>query len=149
MPMCVKCNRDVCSPCIRENNSSSRQGKIYVVTNAELGRRTYFRRLAIATAALKTELEISRREIPNWIADAIYGYDGMILWPSGVVFQVGDTDIDDAFNNDGSFRWLSTFICFADVPPLQAPQRRVFDRLRLIDLAFRIERPDTARHFGR
>ena len=149
MPLCVKCNRDVCNPCIRDVSRQDNRPKIYVATDDELSRISYFRRLAIASAALKSELALSRRSIPDWLADAIFSYEGRILWPHEGPFIVRDTAIDDAFNNDGSFRWISGFLNFAEVPPRQAPQYRVMTRLRLIDLAFRIARPDTARHFGR
>lgn len=148
MPLCVKCNREVCSPCIRGTSHSGGR-KIVVATDSELSRKSYYWRLAIATAALQKQLALSRREIPNWLADTIYGYHGKIEWPNGQEFNISDTAIDDAFNNDGSFRWLSDFVRMAETPPKQAPQYRVVVRLRLIDLAFKIVRPDTARHFGR
>ena len=58
--------------------------------------------------------------------------------------DTGDETIDLAFGDDGSFRWLSDFLSFASEPPKQKPQRRVLTRLRLIDLAFRIEHPKRA-----
>ncbi len=60
----------------------------------------------MASAALMDEDAISRRENPNWMADVIFGYRGSILWSHGRPFTVRDSAIDDAFNNDGSFRWL-------------------------------------------
>jgi len=149
MPLCSTCNREVCNPCVRTALDAERRRRIVVASDRELRRRSYFRRLAMATKALLAELALSRREMPDWIADTIYAYRGEVVWPEGRPFNVSDTDIDDAFNNDGSFRWLSGFIRFADAAPRQAPQSRILDRLRLIDLAFRIARPDIARHFGR
>ena len=149
MPLCIKCNREVCRPCVPALIGSSPKRKIVVATDDELQQLAYFRRLAIASAALMDEDAVSRREFPNWVADAIFNFDGPILWPHGGAFIVRDTAIDDAFNNDGSFRWLSGFIRFAEDPPRQAPQYRVLARLRLIDLAFKIDKPDIARHFGR
>lgn len=149
MLLCVKCKRIVCSPCIRDKCVPDHRPAVYVASDGELSSLSYFRRLAVASAALKDGLRLSRRDFPDWIADAIFGYEGQILWRHGGPFLVRDTAIDDAFNNDGSFRWLSGFLDFADVPPRQRPQYRVLARLRLIDLAFRIARPDTARHFGR
>ncbi|WP_193169957.1 hypothetical protein [Nisaea nitritireducens] len=122
---------------------------IVVASDTELRRRSYFRRMAMATRALIEELELSRRTFPDWVADVIYPYEGPILHPGGEPFTVIDTSVDDAFADDGSFRWLSGFVAFAETAPRQAPQWRVLDRLRLIDLAFKIARPDTARHFGR
>lgn len=149
MPLCVKCNRFVCRPCVRGTSSQDNRPKVYVATDDELSCLSYFRRLAIACAALKAELSLARRDIPDWISDVIFAYEGRILWPHDGPFIVRDTAIDDAFNNDGSFRWLSDFLEFADRTPCQRPQYRVLTRLRLIDIAFRIARPDTARHFGK
>lgn len=115
---------------------------ILVVTVAslpELMRSSHYQRLAIATAAL----EFSRRKLIDEISDALYGFEGRMVWPDGRPFEL--PDIDDAFGRDGSFRWLSDFIRFAERPPHQLPQRRVIARLRIIDLYFRIEHPERAR----
>jgi hypothetical protein len=138
-PICNLCGHDVCKPCaFKPANENSRT--IIVASEAELCRRSHFQRLSMATRALG----ISRREIPNWMADVIFGFRGRIMWPDGKVFEVGDEDIDAAFNDDGSFRWLSDFLHFASVNPKQKPQERVIVRLRLIDLAFRIAYPERA-----
>lgn len=149
MPLCVKCNRVVCYPCIRAPSGQDNRPRIYVASDDELSDPVYFRRLAIASAALVSELALSRRTFPDWIADVIFSYEDRMRWRHDGSFIVRDTAIDDAFGGDGSFRWLSDFLRFADTPPRQRPQYRVLKRLRLIDLAFRINRPDTARHFGR
>lgn len=112
---------------------------IRVASDTELRRRSHFQRLAIATAAL----EVSRREIINVIADALYKFEGRIVHPNGAPYEV--PDIDDAFGNDGTFRWVSDFIRFAEEPPRQVPQARIIERLRLIDLYFRIKHPERAR----
>ncbi|WP_069095564.1 hypothetical protein [Methyloligella halotolerans] len=116
-----------------------------MASDYELARVSHFQRLAIATRALG----LSRREIPNWMADVIYGYRGLITWPGGKAFIVGDDDIDAVFNDDGSFRWLSDFVNFAERAPRQKPQERVIERLRLIDLAFRISDPRRAELIAR
>lgn len=144
MPYCTKCLRLVCTPCTPANDNHPPK-IISVASDSELMRRAYFQRLAIATRAL----DLPRREIPNWIADVIYAYEGSIVWPNGDRFVVGDEDIDAAFNDDGSFRWLSDFLRFAQTPPRQAPQWRVLARLRLIDLALCIARPGWAGHIAR
>ncbi|WP_334150768.1 hypothetical protein [Hyphomicrobium sp.] len=112
---------------------------VCVAPDHALRRRSHFQRLAIATAAL----EVSRRELINVIADTIYGFKGEIVWPDGMRYD--PPDVDEAFGDDGSFRWVSDFIKFADVPPRQHPQRRIIERLRLIDLYFRIAYPERAR----
>lgn len=113
---------------------------VVMAPDYHLQRTSHFQRLAIATAALS----VSRREIPNILADAIYGFEGTIYWPDGRVYEPTDTAIDDAFGDD-DFRWLSDFIRFAEEMPRQRPQRRVLMRLRLIDLYFRIKHPERAR----
>lgn len=136
MTHCQRCGRDVCQPCtFKPVNDNKRV--VVVASDEELCRRSHFQRLATATRALG----ISRREIPNWIADTIYGFRGRITWQNGKPFEIDDEDIDAAFNDDGSFRWLSTFMYFAEYDPRQAPQKRIIARLRLIDLAFRISNP--------
>ena len=136
MTTCQRCGRDVCQPCtFKPVNDNKRV--VVVASDEELSRRSHFQRLATATRALG----ISRREIPNWIADTIYGFRGKITWANGKPFEIDDEDIDAAFNDDGSFRWLSAFMYFAEFDPRQAPQRRIIARLRLIDLAFRISNP--------
>ena len=112
---------------------------ITVATARELLRVSHFQRLAIATAAL----EVSRRKLIDEIADVLYGFEGKLVFPEGTPFEL--PDIDEAFGGDGSFRWLSDFIRFAETTPRQQPQRRVLARLRLIDLYFRIKHPERAR----
>lgn len=113
---------------------------VIVASDAELSRRSHFQRLATATRMLC----VSRREVPNWMADTIYGFRGKISWPDGKPFEIDDEDIDLSFNDDGSFRWLSGFMYFAEYDPKQKPQTRVLRRLRLLDLAFRISNPARA-----
>lgn len=139
MPYCLKCYRVVCSPC-EEIKPAPKTNFVVVATDDQLRRQSHFQRLAIATKALG----LSRRKVPDWIADEIFTYEGMILEVDGRDFLVGDNDIDAAFNDDGSFRWLSDFLDFANRTSQQAPQHRVLARLRLIDLAFRIAHPDRA-----
>lgn len=128
----------VSSPCV---SKSSPFRRVMVASDDDLCRKSHFQRLAIATRAL----DYTRREIPNLMADIIFGFDGKILWSDGRVFIVADDAIDLAFNDDGSFRWLSDFLRFAAEPPKQRPQERVIKRLRLIDLAFRIACPNRAK----
>lgn len=143
MTLCLQCRSDVPFPCIWQGPAPA--NAVMVASDWELRKRTYFRRLAVATASL----EMSRRRIPDWLTDTIYGHRGLILWPSGRRYELHDTAIDDAFGNDGSYRWLSDFVRFAEQPPRQKPQTRVLERLRLLSLAFQIERPAVARHFCR
>lgn len=110
----------------------------------------YYHRLAKATATLCDEngLSMTRRAIPNWMADCLYRDDITFIRVNGDAFEIADTAIDDAFNNDGSFRWLSDLIAFADTPPRQAPQERLYDRLVLLALSFWVAYPEIAAGFA-
>jgi len=59
-------------------------------------------------AALLASLDIPRRSIPDWIADTLYEYGGKVSHASGAHFDVHAVDVDDAFGNEGSFRWVPT-----------------------------------------
>lgn len=122
-----------------DNTAGVMDGKLVVASDRQLRRKSHFQRLAIATAAL----DVSRRELINVIADVIYDFKGDIRWPEGDIYTL--PDIDDAFGEDGSFRWVSDFIRFAEASPRQHPQERIIERLRLIDLYFRIKHPERAR----
>jgi hypothetical protein len=145
MPYCIACRQNVCRPCRPLSGVPLESRRVMVASDSQLSRKSHVQRLAMAARAL----ELPRRAIPDWIADQIYGFEGAILWPDGRAFELSDTAIDDAFNDDGSFRWLSDFLRFAETEPRQRPQARVLDRLRLIDLAFRIAKPEQARLIGR
>jgi len=140
---CVKCRLSVCNPCMPVAGQNVRT--VAVASDAQLSRKSHVQRLAMAARAL----ELPRRAIPDWIADQLFGFEGVIVWPDGKPFELSDTAIDETFNDDGSFRWLSDFLRFAEAEPRQRPQARVLNRLRLIDLAFRIAHPDRARLIGR
>lgn len=113
---------------------------VVMATDFQLGRISHVARLSIAAVAEG----FSRREWPNAIADAVYGFEGTIYFADGRKFEPTDTEVDDTFA-DPDFRWISDFLAFADVPPRQRPQRRTLARLRLIDLYFRIKYPERAR----
>jgi len=140
---CVKCRLSVCNPCMPVAGQNVRT--VVAASDGQLSRKSHVQRLAMATRAL----ELPRRAIPDWIADQVFGFEGAIVWPDGRAFDLTDTSIDEAFNDDGSFRWLSDFLRFAESEPRQRPQVRVLARLRLIDLAFRIDKPKQARLIGR
>ncbi|WP_417681677.1 hypothetical protein [Roseibium sp.] len=109
-------------------------GAIIALKDRELLLRSRYQCLAQRSAAVP----ISSREFPNWMASVIFDFNDDILWPNGREFEVGDEDIDKAFNNDGSFRWIRSFRNRAHIPLKQIPHRNLIPRLRLIDLTFQI-----------
>lgn len=115
---------------------------VIVASNYELCRQSHVQRLAIASV----ERKIPRRRLVDWIATVVANYEGRIVWATGVDFEFGEMAIYEAFavEEDPSQRWVGDFYKFAVRPPKQVTQGRVIDRLRYIDLAFRIEYPDRA-----
>ncbi len=99
-------------------------------------------RLAIALRAKG----FSRREFPNVILDKLYGFKGKISYADGMPFCRCAVDVDAAFNDDGSFRWLQDFQEFADRDPQQNMQERALPRLQMIFLALTIDDPTLAGH---
>ncbi|MBI1265695.1 MAG: hypothetical protein GC187_13310 [Alphaproteobacteria bacterium] len=138
-----ECSKGCQHPWLKAANDNE-SGKPFVVLpdDETLLRQSSLQRLAMAIGGLGK----SRRDIPNWMADAIYGFDGDIRTADGRSVCLCGVDIDAAFNDDGSFRWLSDFLKFASRPPRQAAQRRVLVRLRLLLLALLIDRPEIAQH---
>ncbi len=120
------------------NDNEQLAPDIYVASDWELRRAAHYCRMAIVLGELKKSLGLPRRQIADWLSDTIYSYPGRILLPDGRPYSL--PEIDDAFNNDGSFRWLSDFLRATTEPPRQQPQRRILARLRLIDLALRIDK---------
>ena len=118
---------------------------VHVAPECVLSHLVYFSRLSIATA----NLGMSRRKFADDIATTLFFFEGDMLWPDGTPLYLSDTCLDDAFGDDGSFRWLSEFIKRAHQPIQRRPQNRVIERLRLIDLYFKIKHPVLARHFCR
>ncbi len=117
-----------------ENNSCG-FNTLYVLSHRQLLQRERYQNMARYIAALP----ISSRDVPNWLAEKIFWFEGQILWPDGQVFSIGDEDIDLAFNDDQSFRWIRSFRNRAETPLKQRPQERLATRLRLVALALEID----------
>lgn len=99
----------------------------------------FLRRELYQELALKvSKLPISSREVPNWIADRIFFFEGEVRHVDGHAFVLGDEEIDSAFS-DPDFRWIRSFRKNANRLLNQQPQKRLIHRLRLIWLALEIE----------
>lgn len=143
MTKCTFCGKSRRGAPCKASNDNDITGIVHVPCAELVCTRPYFQRLAIATRDLK----ISRREIPNWMADALYR-DDIIFVEQGRRVAFCDEEIENAFG-ELSFRWLSDFVKFAERPPEQDAQHRVARRLQLIATAFHVTAPDVARHFHR
>ena len=84
------------------------------------------------------QLDVSRRKVPDLIATTVWSYKDEIWTAEGSRFYLGPDDIDSAFNDEGSFRWISNFLKLPERPWKQAPQTRVIDRLHLITVTLMI-----------
>jgi len=116
---------------------------VTLASDYQLSRQSHVHRLAIATV----EREIPRRRLADWIATVLAHYEGRIVWATGVTFEFSELAIYDAFGvrKDPSQRWVGDFYKFAVRPPAQLAQGKVVERLRYIDLAFRIAYPERAK----
>ncbi|MGH1439762.1 MAG: hypothetical protein ACRBBR_06600 [Cellvibrionaceae bacterium] len=114
---------------------------ITVATSAELMNEHYYRRLWIATK----NIGVLRRDWLDELANTFRDYNGMVLHPSGELFDM--PFVDDVFGNDPDMRWLGYFM--ASNPSGNYPQFRTrkLGRLQILDLYFRIKHPDLADKF--
>lgn len=115
---------------------------IFVPDASELLTQQYYSRLALAVA----NLNVSRRKIPDWMADCLFRDDVEFRFRDGSLYEIGDEDIDDAFC-DPSFRWLSNLIKSSGTTPKQRPHYTLEFRLRLLALSFWVDKPNVAKHF--
>lgn len=112
---------------------------IFVATNEELSNPVYLLRLWLAAR----NMPFSRRQWPNVICNGIYEFDGVIVvGPYGLYWPI--PDIDQVL---GDPRWLSYWFEESNGKPLR--DVRMIERLRVIDLWFRICRPAIWSSFGR
>ncbi len=144
MPICKKCGLNVCSPCVSALEIEHVR-TVVVASYAQLVRPSHHYRLALVTRDLLEEYQLSRRAYANWLTDVVFDESIRVLQRDGRPYMITDTLIDDVFNNDGSFRWLSDFLEFAEEPIRQSPQKRILERLRVIDLGIRIAFPARAK----
>lgn len=145
MSQCLICSEQWKNcECNFANDNHSRDRAVIIPPAELVLTRSYFRRLAIATANLNQP----RRKIPDWMADALYR-DDIIFIDHGRRIIIQDEAIEIAFNNELGFRWLSDFMAFAATPPKQKPQARIAIRLQLLATSFWVHSPMIARHFAR
>ncbi len=110
---------------------------IIVASKQELMNEHYKLRLWLAAK----NMNVSRRIWPDVIADSIYNYQGNIYCPDGRLWYI--PDVDDVL---GDPRWFSYY--FEETNGLPSRKVRLVEKLRLIDLFFRIKKPGIQRHFG-
>ncbi|MEM9388083.1 MAG: hypothetical protein AAGA68_23710 [Pseudomonadota bacterium] len=114
------------------------QRTIFATSKEELIDKPCSRRRWIAARNLK----VPRRQWPDLLATSIYEFEGTILCPNRLLWPI--PDIDKILGEDP--RWFSHYLEAVDGEPRRTP--RLLERVRLIDLFFRIEKPAIARHFA-
>lgn len=133
MPICEKCGAHI-SPSLPTVRAAS---------DAELRSPHYLKDLKAAVAAEA----LPRRVWRNAIADAVRDFAGEIVKADRSPWAI--PEIDDHFPEDGDQRWMSGFARPQVAGAAVRLQGRVLERVRLIDLYFRIRRPALAATFGR
>ncbi len=129
---CETCGRPLAAPA-RAIRSAS---------NSELRNPLYLKDLKAAMRALA----LPRRAWRDAIAEAFRDFEGGFLGPGGARFEA--PYVDDHFPDDADQRWVSAFIAN---DPEDGPPRltaKSLERVRLIDLYFRIRYPELAATFG-
>lgn len=121
---------------------SKRKRVIYLATNEELLKESYYRRLWMATRSIS----IPRRNWLDEIADTLRDFDGVIIYRSGKPFAI--PLVDEIFGDDPDMRWLGYYLKPKKGGALPQSKSRKLERLQLLDLYFRIQHPEIARHFG-
>jgi hypothetical protein len=118
---------------------------IWMDTNEEMNNPVYETRQWIATR----NIELSRRELLDAIAKAIYDYRGKILYKAGHGSRVWPVpDVYEVFGGiDG--RWISYYRKEVDGRPRHKPRPSTLERRRLISLFFQIRHRPIWKHFKR
>ncbi len=122
--------------------SNTKNKVIYVATDEELKDPSYYHRLWLETR----NVPIPRRDWLDAIADAIRDFEGDILTITGQPYNI--PCIDETFGDDPDIRWMGQFIAARGTGELPLVWTRKLERLRLIDLYFRIKHHEVARHFS-
>lgn len=117
--------------------------RVRLASDSDLRNPLYLTGLVAAMRALG----LARRAWRDAIADALRDYEGELAGPDGAPIEA--PLVDDHFPTDDDQRWLSDFVKDrADGSPVRLT-RRTRERVRLIDLYFRLRAPAVAATFGR
>lgn len=116
---------------------------VFVAREDQLTNPQYYARLWLAAR----NVPIARREWLDAIADALRDFDGEILYAPGVPYKI--PCVDEVFGDDPDMRWMKDFLAASE--PEMKPLRfsRKIERLRMIDLYFRVRSSEISTHFKR
>ncbi|MEM7220018.1 MAG: hypothetical protein AAF515_16750 [Pseudomonadota bacterium] len=115
--------------------------ELCVASNEELTNPQYYQRLWQAVR----DQNIHRRCWLDAIADALRDYEGAVYWTCRLEYDI--PEIDETFGDDPEVRWLGYYLQADETGA--APKRisTKLERLRLLDLYFRIRHPNLAAGF--
>ena len=131
----------LCEICGRHIRTGARV--VTVAPDTELRSAPYLKDLAAAMTATG----LPRRAWRDAIADALRDFEGELKGPDGRPYA--PPFVDDHFPEDGDQRWVSGFTArVAAGRPIRLKAGSL-ERVRLIDLFFRIRFPALAAAFGR
>lgn len=116
---------------------------VTLATNAELKNEHYYRRLWIAVKGFN----LTRRAWIEELAGCFRDFDGEVVYLSGQHFEI--PDLDELFGDDPDMRWMGYYLEPGDKPDFPKSKSWKLERLRMLDLYFRIRFPSIAQHFGR
>jgi len=85
-----------------------------------------------------TEKMLSRMQTASFLADVLYGFDGILYASRHYILNVHDEIIEDAFGNDDAFTYATDVKRFADKLPQRRSSRSQLLKLQLFDAAFKI-----------
>jgi len=111
---------------------------IFVATNDELNNTTYYRRLWIAAV----NKNLSSRKWLDYMNESVLNFEGEIFTRNGIRWPI--RCVDDVW---GDRRNISNFLQAIDGMPRR--KIRMIERLRYMDVTFRITQPSIQSNFGK
>lgn len=115
---------------LKEPKDSDAEIVILLHDDETIGSVRHMQRLA----RLIVYLDLSRREVPDWLLNTFYGFGGEMRNARGAVLDIDVDELYDAFNDEGDFRWISDLILWTRATPKQRAQGRVLARLRYLTM---------------
>lgn len=115
---------------LKEPKDSDAEIVILLHDDKTIGSVRHMQRLA----RLIVYLDLSRREVPDWLLNTFYGFGGEVRDIRGDVLDIDVDELYDAFNDEGDFRWISDLIQWNRSTPKQRAQGRVLQRLRYLTM---------------
>ena len=117
---------------------------VRVATMAELTNQHYYRRMWMAVKNVDIG---GRRKWLDELAACFRDYECEIVYPSGQPFPLGD--IDEIFGDDPDVRWLGYYLRSDPTGTQPKAMSRKLERIRILDLYFRVKYEKIAQHFSR